>query len=252
MEGVIMNSERFDSLARSLGTRRDRRSVVKSFGAVALGAAGMIALRSSGTAAPAGKVNICHVTGNGTYNYISVSSNALPAHIAHGDVVTNLDDLENCRACGNVCTAPANGSALCGDDGCVYTCNEGYEPDGNGGCVMPSTGCANALLSGPDGGIFCVDDGLSVLVNGSLRHQHTGWAICYGSGVLIGPVANGDQIQVVANNSPEACGEVSITPFYLSCPGTSGEQALDPDGYGTTEDPGCGAVFYDRTFTAAL
>lgn len=32
-------------------------------------------------------MDICHVTGKGTYILISVSSNAVPAHFAHGDVL---------------------------------------------------------------------------------------------------------------------------------------------------------------------
>ena len=31
------------------------------------------------------KVALCHVTGNGTYRPITVSMNAVPAHMAHGD-----------------------------------------------------------------------------------------------------------------------------------------------------------------------
>jgi hypothetical protein len=31
------------------------------------------------------KVAVCHVTGNGTYHLILINTNALPAHLAHGD-----------------------------------------------------------------------------------------------------------------------------------------------------------------------
>ena len=31
------------------------------------------------------KVDVCHTEGNGSFHLINVSSNALPAHIAHGD-----------------------------------------------------------------------------------------------------------------------------------------------------------------------
>ena len=37
------------------------------------------------------KVQICHVTGNGTWRSIEVSINALPAHIAHGDQEASPD-----------------------------------------------------------------------------------------------------------------------------------------------------------------
>ena len=33
------------------------------------------------------KVELCHLTGNGSFRHIEVSVNALPAHMAHGDVV---------------------------------------------------------------------------------------------------------------------------------------------------------------------
>lgn len=36
--------------------------------------------------APAPKVNVCHNRGNGSYGPLSISTNALPAHLAHGDV----------------------------------------------------------------------------------------------------------------------------------------------------------------------
>jgi hypothetical protein len=36
---------------------------------------------------PQDKVNVCHVTGNGSFHEINISRNALPAHMAHGDVL---------------------------------------------------------------------------------------------------------------------------------------------------------------------
>lgn len=38
------------------------------------------------------KVDICHFAGNNNYSVISVSTNALPAHLAHGDVVLEDED----------------------------------------------------------------------------------------------------------------------------------------------------------------
>ncbi len=37
----------------------------------------------------AGKVDVCHRTGNGRFILINVSSNAVPAHLAHGDALPN-------------------------------------------------------------------------------------------------------------------------------------------------------------------
>jgi hypothetical protein len=36
-------------------------------------------------AAPAGKVDVCHLDGNGTYHLINISENAFDVHVAHGD-----------------------------------------------------------------------------------------------------------------------------------------------------------------------
>jgi hypothetical protein len=37
---------------------------------------------------PKVKVDICHITGNGSYQVINISENAVPAHLNHGDKVT--------------------------------------------------------------------------------------------------------------------------------------------------------------------
>ena len=41
-------------------------------------------------------------------------------------------DLENCGQCNNVCSIPENGTAFCEEGTCGFTCDEGYEPVGNG------------------------------------------------------------------------------------------------------------------------
>ena len=47
-------------------------------------------------AAKADKVDVCHRAGNGGFQRISVNSNALPAHLAHGDLVVGVDADESC------------------------------------------------------------------------------------------------------------------------------------------------------------
>ena len=41
----------------------------------------------SASSAPAPKVDVCHVDGQGVVHLINVSANALPAHLAHGDAL---------------------------------------------------------------------------------------------------------------------------------------------------------------------
>ena len=38
---------------------------------------------------PTAKVAVCHQTGNGSFHEINISGNALPAHLRHGDVLTD-------------------------------------------------------------------------------------------------------------------------------------------------------------------
>jgi len=46
---------------------------------------GALFLTGTALAASEPKVDVCHLTGNGSYNLINVSANAVPAHLAHGD-----------------------------------------------------------------------------------------------------------------------------------------------------------------------
>jgi hypothetical protein len=131
-------------------------------------------------AGPAPKVEICHIPPDNPSNFhtITVSSNALPAHLAHGDLggacnnvcatlcddqnACTIDDTGDCETAGCP-TVPApvdcNDGNLCTDDSC----------DSNSGCVntevvcddpdlctlntcAPDTGeCVTSPVSCPDG-----------------------------------------------------------------------------------------------------
>jgi hypothetical protein len=45
----------------------------------------LLVISGTALAAPAEKVDICHLDEYGTYHLINVSGNAVPAHVAHGD-----------------------------------------------------------------------------------------------------------------------------------------------------------------------
>lgn len=45
----------------------------------------------AGTYTPDNKIDVCHREGNGTWHTINIDMNALPAHLAHGDIVPDAD-----------------------------------------------------------------------------------------------------------------------------------------------------------------
>jgi len=47
------------------------------------------AMTAAAVGTPQDKVTVCHVTGNGSVHAITVSGNAVPAHLAHGDSLTD-------------------------------------------------------------------------------------------------------------------------------------------------------------------
>ena len=145
-----MDSERFDQLTRTLASGQSRRSLLKGLTGTAV--AGLLAAAGVHDAAARSRVGICHLTDDGTYKYITVDQSAVPAHEAHGDVVTDLTDVANCGTCGNACSAPANASATCGGNGCGFVCNEGYEVTETGGACQPIGPCPTGYeLVGNDG-----------------------------------------------------------------------------------------------------
>ena len=165
-----MDTERFDTLARGLATGLSRRR------ALGLLMGGLAATIGRGATAKEGKVGICHQTGAGDWNYITVAQSATSSHLAHGDVLTNLADVDNCGACGNACAAPDNATAYCSEGGCGFSCDEGYDlNDAGDACVAPdvctgvpmSDNPAKWLTFAAAGGDYC-----SVIVN------LTGYAGC--------------------------------------------------------------------------
>ncbi len=198
-----MDSDRFDELSRSMAGNKNRRSILRAIGALTLGASGVAGFRTSVGAAKNDKVNVCHRTGNGSYRYISVAASAVDAHVAHGDHVSNLDDVNNCGACGNVCSAPENGTALCGEDGCGFVCNEGFELNVTGdGCVATSL-CTPGYVE-LNGGCFQIVDSESP---------------CQASGCgAYGPFDGSDDQLCVAATSPlTTCYVTSDCPEGQAC-----------------------------------
>ena len=133
-----MDSERFDAVARSLGTGASRRGAM----ALLAGLAGLglreAATRARGTrrrgrgrvrAQDATRVTVCHKPGTPAEKTLDIDDNALAAHLRHGDTEGPCCELE--RRC-----VDAAGAEVCcpGDQVCGIV---DFPPD-DAGCCRPA------------------------------------------------------------------------------------------------------------------
>ncbi len=119
----------------------------------------LLALLSFGAPAWAAKVTICHVPPGNPSNFhtITISDNALPAHLGHGDLVGACS--ANCgQLCddGNACTIDAcDAGGHCAATHPPVNCND------SNACTTdscnPATGCASAPKTCVDGNLCTVD-----------------------------------------------------------------------------------------------
>ena len=125
----------------------------RPFFALAAAVLALPALLSGSSAAAGGaKVEICHVPPGNPANFhtITVSENAMAAHLEHGDVAGACNAL--CAALcddGNACTI--DDAADCEENGCPsdrapVDCNDGNECTADS--CDPASGCANAPRTG--------------------------------------------------------------------------------------------------------
>jgi hypothetical protein len=97
---------------------------------------------------------------------------------------------------------------------------------------------------------FGVDDDVRITLNGNvLLDDHDGLAQEFPP--MQFPVQTGDQLRIVATNSPIYGGNAFISSLALFCTSNSNVQILLPVGYNPQGIP-AGAVFFDQTYTIAL
>jgi hypothetical protein len=141
-----MEANRFDSLTKRLATRASRRSALRGLAGGALAAAG---LATSSSAAPRGKVTICHWDDDrGVFEQLSINENGLNGHRRHARDILNPDFTANetCGDCTTSCTASAGtcGIGTCSAEGCCS-----YEPD-DSLCPGDCQTCVQANLGNYD------------------------------------------------------------------------------------------------------
>ena len=142
---------------------------------LSVGAAVML-LASVAMAQPDGKVDICHIPPGNPANAhtISVSENAVDAHLNHGDTACSCEVIDDCEALGGVfdeascicatgfgdCfTNPPPGSPAClPDEACII---DAIPPDNTiGVCSLQNCTDADDCPEAPPGGtapVFCGD-----------------------------------------------------------------------------------------------
>ncbi len=111
-----MNGSSFDRWTRKLASHRSRRAFLHS--ALGTGVALALAGGQQTTIARPDKVTLCHHTGNARnpYRIISVPSNAVNAHIGHGDFeAISCDHGWSCETCPPCELLPlfCNSTAVC-------------------------------------------------------------------------------------------------------------------------------------------
>lgn len=95
----------------------------------------------------ASKTDVCHNAGNGNWHTININSNALPAHLAHGDIVPDADGdgYTKINPCGNGNQDDCNDNNAAINPGAIEICGNNIDDNCNGqtdeNCIPAITIC---------------------------------------------------------------------------------------------------------------
>jgi len=93
------------------------------------------------------KIDVCHTEGNGSWHTINISVSALPAHLAHGDIVPDADGdgYTKVNQCGNGNQDDCNDLNAAVNPGVAEICSNNIDDNCNGqideGCIPSVTIC---------------------------------------------------------------------------------------------------------------
>lgn len=99
------------------------------------------------------KINICHREGNGNWHSINISANALPAHLAHGDIVPDADGdgYNKSNPCCNSTQADCNDENASINPGAAEICGNNIDDNCNGqideNCIPSITICNQVWMT---------------------------------------------------------------------------------------------------------
>ena len=99
------------------------------------------------------KVEVCHKEGNGSYHTITIDADAVPAHIAHGDVVPDADGdgYTKVNPCGIGSQNHCNDEKASIHPGAQEICDNGIDENCNGkideDCIKSVTICNKAWMA---------------------------------------------------------------------------------------------------------
>lgn len=99
------------------------------------------------------KVEVCHKEGNGSYHTINISSNAVAAHLAHGDIVPDADGdgYTKVNPCGKGSQNDCNDDDAAINPGAKEICDNGKDDNCNGkideDCLQSVTICNQAWMT---------------------------------------------------------------------------------------------------------
>jgi hypothetical protein len=203
-------------------------------------------------AAPLPKVDICHIPPGNPDNFhtITVSENALPAHLAHGDLGGACNDL--CATIcddGNACTVDDTGD--CESEDCPPEPRAPTDCSDSNLCTTdscdPATGCANdpvicdapdlctVSACAPDTGecvespVSCPDGFACDLASGDCVPDTANQCPCWDTDELLSVTAANNLIGDTCSTRPDV--DALIQNIRGSTPGVEGGFAADTGGY---------------------